>query len=195
MGLQDRAAVAYHRGRYDLTVEMAYASLELTTDAVNRDRLLADIASAFYMLGVRSAAKDAFMIIEATAQEQYQRWAASINLMEIAAREGSMPLFERYRRSLSGAVFPPAQEAQFHLQTAESYEALGQFDEAVAAAQRARQVAESYGFNQTLFAAESLMARAKNGERVAAAAPDSPVPSSLRTIASTIGQMRRLVPS
>jgi hypothetical protein len=194
MALQDRAAVAYYRGRYDMTVELAYASLELTSDAANRDRLLADIATAFYMLGVRSAAKDAFMIIEATAQEQYQRWAASINLMEIAAREGSMPLFERYRRSLATMPFPPAQEAQFLLQTAESYEALAQFDAAMTTGERARSVAEAYGFNQTLFAAEALIARAKKGETGAVVAADSPVPASLRPIASTIGQMRRLVP-
>lgn len=88
MALQDRADVAYHRGRYDLAVTLAYESLELTRDPVNRDRLLSDIAGAFYMLGIRSAARDAWIVIEATAQEQYQRWAASINLMEMAAREG-----------------------------------------------------------------------------------------------------------
>ncbi len=195
MALQDRADVAFHHGRYDLSVEMAYQSLELTTDAINRDRLLADIASAFYMLGVRSAAKDAFMIIEATAQEQYQRWAASINLMEIAAREGSMPVFERYRRALATESFPPAQQAQFHLQTAESYEALERFESAIAAGERARSIAERHGFNKTVFAAEAVISRAKKGESVEALAPDSPVPASLRTIASTIGQMRRLVPS
>jgi hypothetical protein len=143
---------------------------------------------------VRSAARDAYIIVEATAQEQYQRWAASINLMEIAAREGSMPLFERYRRSLATMPFPPAQEAQFLLQTAESYEALAQFDAAMTTGERARSVAEAYGFNQTLFAAEALIARAKKGETGAVVAADSPVPASLRPIASTIGQMRRLVP-
>jgi hypothetical protein len=105
-----------------------------------------------------------------------------------------MPLFERYRRMLATESFPPAQEAQFHLQTAESYEALEQFDSAIVAGQRARSVAEQYGFHKTAFAAEAVIARAKKGESVQALAPDSPVPASLRTIASTIGQMRRLVP-
>ena len=107
-----------------------------------------------------------------------------------------MPLFERYRRSLASVAFPPAQEAQFHLQTAESYEALEQFDSAIAAAERARRVAEQFGFNKTTFDAEAIIVRAKAGESVAQPlAPDSPVPASLRTIASTIGQMRRLVPT
>jgi hypothetical protein len=107
-----------------------------------------------------------------------------------------MPLFERYRRSLASVAFPPALEAQFHLQTAESYEALEQFESAIAAGERARQLAEQYGFHKTSFAAEAVIVRAKTGESGAQQlAPDSPVPASLRTIASTIGQMRRLVPT
>jgi tetratricopeptide (TPR) repeat protein len=193
MALQDRADVAYHRGRYDLSVELAYASLELTRDPVNRDRLLGGIAGAFYMLGVRSAARDAYLIIEATTQEEYLRWSASINLMEIAARDGSMPLFERYRRSLATIPFPPAIEAQFHLQTAESYEALEQFDAATIAATRACVIAERFGFNQTLFAAEAIATRVRHGAAVSVRAPEAPVPESLRPIVTTISEMRRLV--
>lgn len=194
MALQDRADVAFHRGRYDLSVEMAYASLELTRDPRDRDRLLGGIAGAFYMLGVRSAARDAYLVIEATTQEEYLRWSASINLMEIAARDGSMTLFERYRRSLVTLPFPPFLEAQFHLQTAESYEALAQPVAAVAAAGRARAVAERFGLNQLLFAAEQLATRVQTGSAGATRAPDAPVPDSLKTIATTIHEMRRLVP-
>lgn len=194
MALQDRADVAYHRGRYDLSVALAYKSLELTADPVNRDRLLGGIAGAFYMLGVRSAARDAYLIIEATTQEEYLRWSASINLMEIAARDGSMPLFERYRRSLATMPFPPAMEAQFHLQTAESYEALAQPDEAVAAAERARAVAERFGFNQVVFAAENLAVRVQIGAEGSTRRPEATIPDSLKLIATTIGEMRRLIP-
>jgi tetratricopeptide (TPR) repeat protein len=195
VALQDRADVAFHRARYDLAVELAYASLELTRDPINRDRLLFDIASSFYMLGVHSAAKDAWLILEATAQEQYIRWSASINLMEIAAREGSMPLFERYRRTLAASALPPVMEAQFELQTAEAYEALSQFDSATEAAERARTVAEHYGFNQKLFAAEAIIARIDEGQPSAPLGPEAPVPPALQGIVTTISQLRRLVPS
>jgi tetratricopeptide (TPR) repeat protein len=192
--LQDRADVAFRRGRYDLAVELAYRSLELTKDPINRDRLLSDVAAAFYMLGVRSAARDAYIIVEATAQEQYQRWMASINLMEIAARDGSYPLFERYRRSLATMPFPPAQEAQYYLQVAESYEALSQPAAAITAGLRARGIAESYGFNETLFMADAVLARMERGEGVVISGPEVPVPDSLREIASTINERRRRVP-
>jgi tetratricopeptide (TPR) repeat protein len=195
VALHDRANVAFHRARYDLAVELAYQSLELTTDSINRDRLLADIASAFYMLGVHTAAKDAYQILEATAQEQYNRWYASINLMEIAAHEGSMPLFERYRRALATIAFPPALEAQFHLQTAESYEALSQFDAASSAAGRAHAIAGRYGFNHTMFAAEAAAARIAKGQPSVRSTPEIPVPASLREIATTIRQLRRQIPA
>ncbi|MFL5605335.1 MAG: hypothetical protein ACJ8AD_02695 [Gemmatimonadaceae bacterium] len=195
MALQDRATVAFQRARYDLAVELAYASLELTTDPINRDRLLSSVASSFYMLGVRSAAKDAWIILEATAQEQYTRWTASINLMEIAAREGSMPLFERYRRSLATMSFPPAIEAQFYLQTAEGYEALSEFGEAAAAVERARSISERYGFNQITFAAESVAARVKRGQPTAPLASEAPVPVQLRGVAASITALRKTVPA
>ena len=194
MALQDRATVALHRGRYDLAVELAYASLELTQDSVNRDRLLSDIAAAFYMLGIRSAARDAYLVLEATAQEQYQRWFASMNLMEIAAREGSMPMFERYRRTLVGAALPPALEAQFRLQAAESYEALAQPDEAAHEAERAREIAVQYGFNEVAFKAADLHVRVQASAVIPERAPEAEVPERLKPIAATINGMRRLVP-
>jgi hypothetical protein len=196
LALQDRANVAFHRARYDLAVELAYASLELTTDPINRDRLLSSVASSFYMLGVHSAAKDAWLILEATAQDQYNRWYASINLMEMAAREGSMPLFERYRRSLATMSFPPALEAQFHLQTAEGYEALSEFDSAAIAAERARSISERYGFNQTSFAADAVYARVTRGQPAAPMAPEAPMPPALQEIAANIKEeLRRTVPA
>ncbi len=194
MALQDRADVAYQRGRYDLSVELAYSSLEITRDPVNRDRLLGGIAGAFYMLGVRSAARDAYLIIEATTQEEYLRWSASINLMEIAARDGSMPLFERYRRTLATMPFPPAIEAQYLLQVAESHEALAQPEAAFASAERARAIAERFGFNQTAFAAEAVAVRVRTRTTVSVQVPEAAVPDSLKTIASNISEMRRLVP-
>jgi tetratricopeptide (TPR) repeat protein len=194
VALQDRADVAFHRARYDLAVALAYRSLEITHDPMNRDRLLSDIASAFYMLGVHSAARDAWLILEATAQEQYIRWSASINLMEVAAREGSTTVFERYRRSLATIPFPPSIAAQFQLQAAESYEALSQFDEAADAAERARSIAERHGFNRVAFAAEAVVARVTSGQPGTPILQEQCVPESLQEIATTISELRKAVP-
>ncbi len=62
----------------------------------DRDRILNDIGTAFHMLGLRSVARDAFLVLSATAQEQYMRWVATLSLMGIAAEEGSEPIFEQF---------------------------------------------------------------------------------------------------
>ncbi|MDB4880206.1 MAG: hypothetical protein JWL60_1652, partial [Gemmatimonadetes bacterium] len=194
MALQDRAGVAFHRGRYDLAVTLAYESLERTQDPINRDRLLRDIALAFARLGVLSAARDAYLVVEATAQEQYTRWSASMNLMELAAREGAMPVFERYRRSLASMPFPPAQRAQFHLQTAEGYAALQEYESARQAGHRALKVADEFGYHQVRFDVDALLERVAHGQRTAVRAAEVPVPVPLKFIAESIGEMRRMVP-
>lgn len=192
--LQDRAFVAAQRGKYDHSVQLAYRALEQTTNPVDRDRLLADIAGAFYMLGLHAVARDAYMIIEATAHEQYQRWSASINLMEIAARDGSMVLFERYRRALAFVPFSPGQAAQYHLQVAESYEALAEIAPARAAGRRALTISQEHGFNLVYFQAEALLGRLSTTAARQVSHVERPVPEPLQEIAIRLSEMRRLVP-
>ena len=190
MALQDRADLAYLRGNYDLAVSMAYHALEHTRDPINRDRLLNDIAGSFYMLGVRSVARDTYLIIEATAQEQYQRWVASINLMEIAAYDGSMTLFERYRRNLVLAPLPPALRAQFFLHAGEGYAKLGQFIPAETALACASQLADEYGFNQLSFTVEEARRRVRTTTS-RLDLEEKAIPASLATIAEDLGALRR----
>jgi tetratricopeptide (TPR) repeat protein len=193
MALQDRATVAHLRGHFDVAVRLAYTALESTTDATNRDRLLADIAGSFYMLGVRSAARDAYTIVEATAQEQYQRWVAMINLMEIAATDGSMPLFERYRRSLGNAALPPALQAEFHLHVGSGYELLGELGAARTSLERARAIADEYGYNQITFQSDEALLRVSKATPSCAAQVDNAPPENLRDVAESLGELRRYV--
>ena len=72
-----------------------------------RDRILADIATGFLSLGLFDVARDAYLVLVATAQDQYVRWTAGLNLMEIAGRQGVEPLFDRYRRDFKDAELPP----------------------------------------------------------------------------------------
>jgi hypothetical protein len=77
------------------------------------------------MLGVKSAARDAFLILAATAREQYQRWVATINLMELAAEERVSIQFERYRQQLASAKLPPLLQTQFELHVGRGYQTFG----------------------------------------------------------------------
>lgn len=191
MALQDRAAVAHLRGSYDLAVRLAYTALELTTDVKNRDRLLTDIAGSFYMLGARSAARDAYTVIQATAQEQYQRWVATINLMEIAATDGSRPVFERFRRALATTDLPPVLQAEFHLHAALGHEYFGEIEVANAELERAHSIAARFGFNQIVFRSEEAMRRLKKDAGRHIPAPETPVPVILQDVVDSIGELRR----
>ena len=157
VALQERANVAHLRGHYDSAVRLAYEALGDTQDPINRDRLLLDIAASFFMLGARSVARDAYLILEATAQEQYQRWVAAINLMELAAVEGAATVFERYRRHLLEQPLTPRLETQLHLHVGAGYVDLGEPLAARAALKTARALAERYQLNQLLFEAEQRL--------------------------------------
>jgi tetratricopeptide (TPR) repeat protein len=186
--LHERADVAYLRGQYDVAVRFAYTALEEETDPSNRDRLLADIAASFYMLGARSAARDAYLILEATCREQYLRWVAQINLMEIASVDGSSTLFERYRRLLMRAELAVNLQAQLHLHAGEGYARLGDLGAAKESLVIAQDIASRFNFNQVLFAVEE---RLSNLPQLTTAAPESHVPDHLVDIADKVHQMGR----
>jgi tetratricopeptide (TPR) repeat protein len=185
--LHERADVAYLRGQYDLAVRFAYDALEGETDPNNRDRLLADIASSFYMLGARSAARDAYLVLEATGREQYQRWVAAINLMEIASVDGSATLFERYKRPLLLANLPANLRGQLQLHIGEGYARFGDLRAAERALNTARDIASEYQFNQLLFAVEERLADLSH----LVSAPARPVPEHLIDVAEKVHEIGR----
>jgi tetratricopeptide (TPR) repeat protein len=155
MALHDRASAAYLRGDYELAIRLSYKALDGTETDRNRDRILHDLAASFHRLGVHSAARDAYMVLAATSQEQYLRWAATIQLLAITADDGMGPMFERYRRELSDVVLPPALSSDFQLQTGRGYRILGQPDTARTWLTTAIATAQQHGFNQFVFESES----------------------------------------
>ena len=186
--LQERAAVAQLKGEYEYAIRLGYEALDTLADDRQRDRMLGDIAGAFYSLGVRSAARDAYTLLSVTAQEQYVRWISTINLMEIAADDGSLPLFERHRRHLEGVMLPPAIRSQFLLHAGIGMAQLGdaagarqQFGEAIA-------FAESHGFNHVVFEAEAKMSCLTDIPRAVVA--EGLLPASLKMIARELRQRR-----
>lgn len=157
IALHERAVVAGERGDYELSIRLAYEALELTQSSRARDRILGDIAVSFHRLGVRSAARDAWLILATTAQEQYQRWQSSLNLMEISAEEGDEIMFEYYRRAVDEMRLPPKLAANYWLQGGIGLEHLGRFSEARSYLERALLVAEEFDLHQIAFQVESTL--------------------------------------
>jgi tetratricopeptide (TPR) repeat protein len=189
LALHERAAVAYMRGQFESSVKIAYDALRGMRNATARDRVLADIASCFAELGVLSAARDALVIVAATAQEAYLRWVAEINLLELSARLRSETAFEMYRRALHGAELPASLEANYHLHVGRGYQHFGKFDQAKAALKRAVEVAAKHKFNQLVFEAEKSLGeieRGVAGEEVVA----GEAVGEVKEIAEAITEMR-----
>jgi hypothetical protein len=189
LALHERAAVAYMRGQFDNSVKLGYEALQGMTNLTARDRVLSDIAAAFGELGVLSASRDALIIVAATAQELYLRWAAEINLLEIAAKQREEPAFEMYRRELADAELPASLEANYHLHVGRGYQLLGHTNAARTALEKAVSVASHNRFNQLVFEAEKslqeLTATERREEQVYVE-PDA----ELVEIARAIGDMK-----
>jgi hypothetical protein len=189
--LHDRAAVAIHRGDYELAVQLGYEALEGMRSEIERDRTLNEIAAAFYQLGLRSAARDAYLILAATAQEQYVRWAAMINLMECAAADGSELTFEQYRRELEGIDLPATLAAHYHLFVGQGYRLFAKFEAARAALELAREIASRHGVNEVLFKAEEALEEVRDGGVIIIAKAAEPS-TEVAEVASAVRRMREL---
>lgn len=153
-----RAQIAHARGEYDDALRYDFAALRESASDSERDRILNDLAATFVELGVFCGARDALLILAATAREQSQRWVSTINLMEIAAADGSMVQFEHYQQQLIGAQLPPNLRVEFELHVGRGYQLLSQFDLAREWLERSLRTAATHSLNRLVFAAEEALA-------------------------------------
>lgn len=194
--LLDRSAVAHTRGDYERAVGFAYQALNVLGSPIERDRALADLAASFIKLGVRSAARDALLILAATAQEQFSRWAAVINLLDLEVLEGSEPRFEQYRRELAGVPLPPGLQAEYFLHAGQGYVRFGHRELARSSFAHAIDVATAHSYHQVAFRAEQALRELNDGSRPdepsAPAAPEAAPSADVRAIADAVSEMRQL---
>jgi tetratricopeptide (TPR) repeat protein len=160
--LTDRAFIAGAAAQYDRVIRYSYAALELSTSPRHRDRVLNNIATGFRFLGLYDSARDAYVILSATAQEQYIRWMADLNLMELAASQGSELQFDRYRRDLESADFTPQLRVTYLLQVGRGFHSLGEQEKAVSYLERAIEAAADHQLNALLFEAEGALAETRS---------------------------------
>jgi tetratricopeptide (TPR) repeat protein len=173
---------------------MAYEALEGLTAPSARDRVLSDIAVAFYELGMRDSARDAYLILAATAQEQYSRWVALINLMECAAADRREPMFEQYRREVAEASLPVTLACQYHFYVGQGYSLFGHTAQAKASLERAIELAEQHQINEILFRAEQgLEALRDGGVVIIASTPEFSPTAEVERVAHAVREMRELV--
>ena len=152
----DRATIAHDRGDPDSAVADLYEAFHLYADASQRDRALIDMARAFADLGLIDVAYDALTLCRARAAGTAACMAATINLLDIAQREGDQMRFAYYRQALENESLIPRHDAYYHLFIGEG---LRRFGDAAAtdAYERARDIAEQHGLNEVLIRAETAL--------------------------------------
>jgi hypothetical protein len=156
-GLTDRARVAAMQGDFELSLACSYEALERSEDQMDRERILSNIALTFAQMGLRDAARDAGLLVAATAQDRSARLAAMVNLMELAYQDGRELVFEQYRRELAREELTPYLRASFLEAAAEGFSSFGRHREAKAAREQMLQIAEGHGLHEFVIKAEAAL--------------------------------------
>jgi hypothetical protein len=188
--LMARASVAALTDQYELSIRLGYESLQLQENPIDRDRILANIAAGFLHLGVYSAARDAYLVLTVTAQEQYVRWTSTLNLLELSVRTGSEVHFEQYNRQLAGQKMPGQLEAAYHLTLGVGLHQFGNQGGARQHLQRALDQSRELGLGQYVMEAEAALTRLEQP------APKRQTPAvataEVKGVANAIKELREL---
>jgi hypothetical protein len=141
------------------------------------------------------AARDALMILEATATDEVVRMNARVNLVTLGARSGDRALFDRWRCELAGAELTAESAANLMIESARGMRCFGEPEEERRLLKAAMAFARDRGLNRALFEAESLLeerdlvapeATKSGGTRAASHDPTAHVARELRVMAAAL---------
>jgi tetratricopeptide (TPR) repeat protein len=189
--IHERAIVAGHSGKHERAVQLAYQALRVSPIVPDRDRILTNIATGLRFLGLHHAARDAYLVLAVTTQEQYVRWSAEINLMELAAIQGMGLQFDKYRRELESADFAPDVRVTYLLHVGRGYHSLGSPESGIPYLERAIKIASDYKLNQLIFECEKALAEARK-RAVRKTDTTTTVPFEMQSVVDGLQNMREL---
>jgi len=192
--LHARAALAHRQGASADGVKLACEALNLATIPASKDFILEDIAAMFTEIGLRDSARDAHLILAATAQSKWVRWLATINLMELASLDEMEEAFDTYASELRRAPMGTWLKSHFLLFLGEGLGRFGRYE----AAEEALEEAVAYtGANQihaVTFKAEASLAAVRSRTRKPTSAPVfGEVPQEVLAAAHAISELRKAI--
>ena len=193
LALHSRASVAHLRGEYADAVRLAHEALEVTTDLTARDGILSDIAAAFAGMGMHDAARDGYLIVAVTAQSQWVRWQASLNLMELAGLDGRESDFDAYARELEVAPLAPRLRAYYFMFLSGGQQRFGKQEAARASLSQGLEFATRNQLHQVAHEAQVAMAELdlRVGTRAKQVLAPDEVPSNVQHVASALSDLLR----
>jgi tetratricopeptide (TPR) repeat protein len=193
LALHSRAAIAQKRGEFAEGLKLAYEALQLTVNPANRDFVLEDIAAIFTDLGLRDSARDAHLVLTATAQSKLVRWTATVNLLELAGVDGMEDAFDSYANQLDSAQTGPWVRAHFLLFLGEGLHRLGRVAQAEQTLEEAIAFSETNQFHEIEFKAQSALSAVRSAPRVVKpfVAPPTWVPEDVTCVARAVSELRK----
>jgi tetratricopeptide (TPR) repeat protein len=193
LALHSRASVAHLRGAYADAVRIGHEALDATANLTARDAIVADIAAAFAGMGMRDAARDGYLIVAVTAQSQWVRWQATLNLMELAALDGREQDFDAYARELEIAALDPRLRAYYFIFLSAGQQRFGREAEAEASLAEGLEFATKNQLHQIAHEAQAAVAELESraGSRSAPWTPPVDVPSNVHHVATALSDLLR----
>jgi tetratricopeptide (TPR) repeat protein len=156
--LHVRSAVKQRRGDLSQAVCLAYDALQCAVLPNDRDSILGDIGAYFIVMQRFDAARDALMVLEATAATELFRLNARANMVVLAARAGDKQMFDTWRGRIDDTAFTPEARVNYLIETARGLRTFGDRDAATGLLEEAHALATAYGFNRSIFEVEEMLA-------------------------------------
>lgn len=194
MAFHDLAMVAVQLGHHEEAITYAYEAWTAMTDVLERERVLASLASLLLQAGYPDISREANALLAETAREPYTQWLATINLIEIATIERRELDFMRHRRALAGVGLPPSLVTEFDYYVGLGHLAFGQPSLAAAAFDRAVTDAQRYGLADVLHRAQAAREALSAGRALVPPRHtiSSPRPARVNRVAEAIHGARLL---
>jgi hypothetical protein len=142
---------------------------------------------------MRDAARDAQLILAATAQTKWVRWQATVNLMEIAAEDGMADAFDSYAAELRKAPLGPWLKSHFLLFLGEGLEQFGRYEAAEQVLCEAVDYSNANQIHQVSFKAQSSLSELRTSPRAQPTFTPPPawVPEEVNSAARAIAELRK----
>ena len=161
----DSGLVAYAQSHFERAALLCFGAAQLYDDPRQRARALSDLAACSAALGHLELARQVNEIVYTTAATRELRWAAAINLLEMAVADGRESMFEAYRSALEAEPLPVTLAANYHLFTGRGYVRFGRPHLARQEFGRALGISTDAALNQTSILADQALANLSAAER------------------------------
>jgi hypothetical protein len=150
LATHNRGVVAFRSKRASDAVALSHQALLHTTDPVDRDRILGDLAAFLINLGQFEAAIDALRILELTAVSHEPKEMAKANLLIVAVRTGNRGLFESARVALRDAQLSVDAQISVLIETAKGVELFATNESASDLLDEAERLAETHSVRSSV---------------------------------------------